>query len=141
MDNFKRDSHSMIICLSNLASITLAQCESHLNQGLNHSNSFAINGTISPASLHVIHNASRHCNTLCDHPPLLTGLHLVLVSPVTSGQCAPGATVTVVRRNSALVHARYVSPRPVTGAPHCALWIHLTAECLLDTLLRLIITL
>lgn len=29
--------------------------------------------------------------TLCDHPPVLTGLHLVLVSPVTSGQCAlPG---------------------------------------------------
>ena len=26
--------------------------------------------------------------TLCDHPPVLTGLHLVLVSPVTSGQCA-----------------------------------------------------
>ena len=80
--------------------------------------------------------------TLCDHPPVLTGLHLVLVSPVTSGQCAlPGRHSNGGQEKLGARTRALRFTETVTGAPHCALWIHLTAECLLDTLLRLIITL
>ena len=109
--------------------------------GLNHSNSFAINGTISPSSLHVIHTAILHpvTNTLTPAPHWTpSGLGFSSNEwPVRAARHSNGGQEKLGARTRALRFTRTCH----WCASLCSLCIHLIAEYLLLLLLRLIITL